>query len=93
MFESVCAHLQSSIARRSNQLRRIEDHLTEIRDFVGVGKERAQAVHYLKQQRAFLAKKQVIEKKLLFAVVEARFYHQNQADLPWYLLETIFGHK
>jgi hypothetical protein len=93
MFESVRAHLQSSIAQRSNHLHRIEDHLTEIRNFVSVGKEHAQAVRYLKQQRAFLAKKQAIEKKLLFAVVEARFHHQNQADLPWYLLETLFGHK
>lgn len=93
MFNTVRAHLQSSIARRGNQLRRIEEHLTEIRDSKCVGKEHAHAVRFLKQQRAFLAKKQVIEKKLLFAAIEAQFYHTTQTDMPWYLMETLFGHK
>lgn len=93
MFNTVRAHLQSSIARRGNQIRRIEEHLAEIRDSKCVGKEHTHAVRFLKQQRAFLAKKQVIEKKLLFAAIEAQFYHTTKTNVPWYLLETLFGHK
>lgn len=93
MFNTVRAHLQSSIARRGNQIRRIEENLAEIRDSKWVGKERTHAVRVLKQQRAFLAKKQVIEKKLLFAAIEAQFYHTTETNVPWYLLETFFGHK